>query len=57
MQNYSDLATIILPEQKLTQVVRVPVFYDEIKIVKESEIFNTITERGIGALGSTDTAL
>ena len=54
MQNYSDLATIILPEQKLTQVVRVPVFYDDIQIVDKNTIFKIITERGTGMMGSTD---
>jgi dUTPase len=53
MQNYSDLATIIMPDMKLTQVVRVPVFYDEINIVSKDDIHKTATERGKGALGSS----
>ena len=53
MVNYSDYPTAIIQGQKLTQVVRVPVYYDTIEMVSQDQIHTTVTERGGGAMGST----
>lgn len=53
MTNYSDYPTVIVENQKLTQVVRVPVYFDDIEMVDKDDIFTHITKRGAGALGST----
>ena len=53
MVNYSDYPTTIIQGQKLTQVVRVPVFYDDIEMVSPDQLHPTVTERGAGAMGST----
>lgn len=44
----------IEPGMKITQFILVPIAYESLEEVPESELFNEITERGSGALGSTD---
>jgi dUTP pyrophosphatase len=53
--NYSNDKTTLQENQKLIQLVRVPVFYDEIEIVPVDQIHLQKTERGSGAMGSTGT--
>jgi len=53
MINYSDYKTTLMENQKLVQLVRCPVFYDSIELVKPEEIHVIQTERGAGAMGST----
>jgi dUTP pyrophosphatase len=51
--NYSEYKTTLMESQKLVQLVRVPVFYDIVEMVKDEEIFSEVSERGAGAMGST----
>ncbi len=53
MTNYASSITHITENQKLTQLVRIPVYYDEIKIVDKNDIHPNSTMRGGGSLGST----
>lgn len=43
------------PGDKVVQFVLVPVSYDSIEVVPESELFNETSERGEGGFGSTGT--
>jgi dUTPase len=54
MENFSDYPTILLQDQKLTQIIRIPTFYDKIEIVDKDSIFTVPTERGSGSMGSTN---
>ena len=45
--------TRIEPGQKLVQFILVPVFYDDVQVVDEEELFEVETERGAGGFGST----
>ena len=51
--NYSSFKTTLEENQKLIQLVRAPVFYDDIKIVPVDQLFQNKTERGEGSMGST----
>lgn len=53
MVNYSDYPAVIQQGQKLTQVIRVPVFYDIVKMVDINNLYTQVTERGTGGFGST----
>lgn len=45
---------LLKPGMKIAQFILVPVLYDSIEVVPESELFSAKSERGEGALGSTD---
>lgn len=47
-------SVIIKPGMKIAQFILVPVFYDDIEQVPEEKLFTEESERGTGALGSTD---
>ena len=47
--------TKILPGEKLVQFVLLPVSYDSLDVVPESELFDVETSRGSGGFGSTGT--
>jgi len=47
--------TKILPGEKLVQFVLLPVSYDSLDVVPESELFDEETSRGSGGFGSTGT--
>lgn len=51
--NYSNFKTTLQENQKLVQLVRVPVFYDEIEVVPAEQLYVVKSERGEGAMGST----
>ena len=51
--NYSEDVSIILENQKVIQLVLVPVKYESVEIVPESQIHTSISERSTGAFGST----
>ena len=53
MMNYSGEKTTLQENQKLVQLVLVPVFYDEIELVPVEQLHLVKTERGEGAMGST----
>jgi len=53
MHNYSAYNTTLLPNQKLTQLVRVPVFFDSWVSTDEDKLYVKESKRGAGALGST----
>lgn len=53
MHNYSEYPTSLREGQKLTQLIRVPVFYDEIAVVSKEDIHSVKTERADGHMGST----
>jgi dUTP pyrophosphatase len=53
LNNYSAYPTILTEGKKFIQLVRLPVFYDEIEIVPEDQLHLIRTERGDGAMGST----
>lgn len=52
--NVGSEPVIIKPGMKIAQFILVPVFYDTIEQVPEEELFTEESERGTGALGSTD---
>ena len=51
--NVGDKTTMISPGEKLVQLVLLPVLYDTIEVVEESELFEQSTIRGPGGFGST----
>ena len=51
--NVSKNPVMIKPGQKLAQFILLPVFYDDIEVVSDSELHTTATERGAGAFSST----
>lgn len=51
--NVGDKTTTISPGEKLVQLVLLPVLYDTIEVVEESELFLRATPRGAGGFGST----
>lgn len=51
--NVSDSATKIQPGQKLVQMLLIPVLYEEVHEVAESELFYEVSQRGVGGFGST----
>tara|TARA_B100001094_G_C18014343_1_gene711763 strand:- start:21 stop:455 length:435 start_codon:yes stop_codon:yes gene_type:complete len=53
LTNVGKEAVDIKPGEKIIQFVLVPVFYDEITVVDETDLFLQRTERGSGGFGST----
>lgn len=53
MYNYSSEKTTLQENQKLVQLVRIPVYYDKIVMVPREELYKVKSERGEGAMGST----
>lgn len=51
--NVGNNAAFIKPGMKIAQFILVPVSYEELEEVSESELFSRSSERGDGALGST----
>lgn len=47
-------SVVITPGMKIAQFILVPVLYENMEEVPESELFNTETERGEGGFGSTN---
>ena len=43
----------IKPGMKIAQFILVPISYEDLEEVPESELFGHLSERGEGALGST----
>lgn len=52
--NVGETVICLKPGMKIAQFILVPVLYDSIEVVPESELFSAKSERGEGALGSTD---
>lgn len=52
--NVGNDTVFIKPGMKIAQFILVPVSYEELKEVPEEELFSRSSERGEGALGSTD---
>lgn len=51
--NVGNTRVCIKPGRKIAQFILVPVSYEELEEVDETELFSRISERGEGALGST----
>lgn len=51
--NTSNFPIYIKPGMKIAQFILVPVNYEGLEEVPESELFDEVSERGDGALGST----
>lgn len=51
--NVSDQPILLYPGQKLTQFILIPMFYDTVEEVDDSELHKQLSERGEGAFGST----
>ena len=51
--NVGSQDIIIKPGMKIAQFILVPISYEELEEVTESELFSHLSERGEGALGST----
>lgn len=51
--NVRDTKTTIMPGQKIVQMLLVPVLYEEVHEVAESELFDEVSHRGDGGFGST----
>ena len=51
--NFGTETQIIDPGEKLVQMILLPVFYDEIEEVSESNLFEKESSRGEGGFGST----
>ena len=55
--NETDSDIIIRPGQKLVQFILIPIFYDSIDVVDDSEMHLEASERGEGGFGSTGNGL
>tara|TARA_R110002074_G_scaffold16872_2_gene56031 strand:- start:489 stop:926 length:438 start_codon:yes stop_codon:yes gene_type:complete len=53
--NVGSKKTPVSPGEKILQLVLIPVFYDIIDVVEESELFVRESERATGGFGSTGT--
>jgi len=51
--NFGTETQIIVPGEKLVQMILLPVFYDRIEEVSESNLFEKESNRGEGGFGST----
>lgn len=51
--NITNNLVVLKPKQKIVQFVLAPVFYDEIEVTSEENLYKEITERGEGGFGST----
>lgn len=52
--NVGDVPVTIKPGTKIAQFILVPVSYENVEVVPETELFNGTSERGEGGFGSTD---
>ena len=52
--NTGHAPVIIKPGMKIAQFILVPVSYENVEVVPETELFSETTERGDGGFGSTD---
>lgn len=52
--NVGNKVIVLKPGMKIAQFILVPVLYEDVEIVPENELFSSVSERGEGALGSTD---
>jgi len=55
--NPTDKLVVVKPGQKLAQFILIPMFYDTIEEVEDTELHTVATERGDGAFGSTGNGL
>ena len=55
LTNVGDETTSIESGEKIIQFVLVPVSYEEVEVVNEEDLFESVTERGSGGFGSTGT--
>lgn len=55
--NETDADIAIKPGQKLVQFILIPVLYEDVEVVDDSEIHTEATERGAGGFGSTGNGL
>ena len=53
LYNFGNDNVTISPGEKLVQMVLLPVSYDNVEVVDESQLFDSSTERGSGGFGST----
>ena len=53
LYNFGTSTTSISPGEKLIQMVLVPVLYENVDVVDESQLFANETTRGSGGFGST----
>lgn len=51
--NISEKEVVLEPGDKIIQFILLPVFYDFVTEVPESELYETETSRGLGGFGST----
>lgn len=51
--NVSNGNVTLSPGQKLTQFILIPMFYDSVEVVDDTELHTEASERGAGAFGST----
>lgn len=56
LRNISKEMVAISPGEKIVQFILIPVIYEDVEEVKIEDLFETVTERGSGAFGSTGTA-
>ena len=52
--NVGNEYVTIKPGTKIAQFILVPVSYENVEVVPETELFNETSERGAGGFGSTD---
>ena len=52
--NVGNEYVTIKPGTKIAQFILVPVSYDDVEVVPESELFSEVSDRGDGGFGSTD---
>ena len=52
--NVGNAPVIIKPGMKIAQFILVPVSYENVELVSETELFDETSERGDGGFGSTD---
>ena len=53
LYNFGEEPVAISPGEKLVQVVLVPVSYDDVELIDDSEMFHIKSIRGSGGFGST----
>lgn len=51
--NTSEETVNIIPDTKIVQMILVPVSYESVEEVPESELFTAVTDRGEGGFGHT----
>lgn len=54
IMNLGNKWVTIYPNMKIAQFILVPVLYDNIEVVQENQLYDTVTKRNDGGFGSTN---